>query len=164
MCVQVWVTNVTEKWSVYLLYTMNQWCMCLSILDTKFLQIKEFYLIYIRIYLRAHIDSFTIDTYEFMLANSILLLKIICVQLIKIPKLNRKEWKIFKSLSENKFCFLPDWFWKFAIYWKKVPINYNNAISYNYYLSLVSRLVWMFHLYKLHRHFNIVTVKFLYDL
>lgn len=142
--------------------------------DTKFLQVKELCLIYIRIYLELSIDSFTyrgliqVDLKnEYMLANSILFLKLIsCVQLIEMPKQhNTKEWKnISKSLRENMFCFSFDWFWKFPIHWKKVPISKNNAISYNYYLSLVSRLIWMVHFYVLHRHFSIVTVKFLYDL
>lgn len=142
--------------------------------DTKFLQIKELCLIYIGIYLELSIDSFTyrgliqVDLKnEYMLANSILFLKLIsCVQLIEMPKQrNTKEGKnISKSLRENMFCFSPDWFWKFPIHWKKVPISKNNAISYNYYLSLVSSLVWMVHFYVLHRHFSIVTVKFLYDL
>lgn len=40
----------------------------------------------------------------------------------------------------------------------KIPIYYNNAISYIYYLSLLSSLVWMFHFYMLHSHFTIVAL------
>lgn len=86
--------------------------------DTKFLQIKELCLIYIGIYLELSIDSFTyrgliqVDLKnEYMLANSILFLKLIsCVQLIEMPKQrNTKEGKnISKSLRENMFCFSPD--------------------------------------------------------
>ena len=86
--------------------------------DTKFLQVKELGLIYIRKYLELSIDSFTyrglmqVDLKnEYMLAKSILFLKLIsCVQLIEMPKqCNTKEGKnISKSLSENMFCFSPD--------------------------------------------------------
>lgn len=91
----------------YLLYTtkslikIHYQCVCSSVLDTKFLQVKELCLIYIRIYLYLSINSFThkglmqVDLKNvFMLANRILFLKLVsCAQLIEMPKqcINKME-------------------------------------------------------------------------
>ena len=148
--------------------------MCSSVLDTKFLQVKELCLICIGIYLYLSINSFThkglmqVDLKNvFMLANRILFLKLVsCVQLIEMPK---------ECINKIEGNWVMEWEWVLVLSWfidsgnllytgKEVWIDSSNAIAYDYYLSLVSRLVWMLHFYVLHRHFSIVTVKFLYDL
>lgn len=53
LCVEGWVTNVWEVDGIPTIYykSKSPLMVCLSVLDTKFLQVKELCLIFIRIYL-----------------------------------------------------------------------------------------------------------------